>query len=230
MSTLAVRLDAAIRASGTTGEAIARALGITSDTVSRIRTGKEVNPTLQVLVGLARETRTTVGALLGETIDFSAEDKKELLRFRGWIDEKLATIDARQEPNAIIVSAQTTSDARSARVADRPRRPTPRIDHPFDEKATLVLRAVGDSMIGSGILADDTLYAIPTAHDAAASAIGKLIACRLGDSLFVKVLVSQHRHLFLRSADPRYRPIAIDANAESFEILGIVVGRAGRIG
>ena len=100
----------------------------------------------------------------------------------------------------------------------------------FDPNARLQLRAVGDSMIGEGILADDTLYAIPSGPNAATSAIGKVIACRLGDDVFVKRLVSEHRRLFLRSANPRYRAIAVDAKAESLEILGVVVGRVGKIG
>jgi transcriptional regulator with XRE-family HTH domain len=222
MSTLAKRVDAAIKASGKTAGAIARALGIAADTVSDIRTGKQTNPTLQVLAGIAHETETTVGALLGESIDISAEDEQELLRFRAWIDDKLATIDARQAPNAII---QAPSEVRSSRIAD-----LRLAQHLFDPNARLQLRAVGDSMIGEGILADDTLYAIPSGPNASTSAIGKLIACRLGNEVFVKRLVSEHRRLFLRSANPRYRAIAIDAKAESLEILGVVVGRVGKIG
>lgn len=221
MSTLGERLDAAIKASGKTAEEIARALKIARDTVSRIRTGKEDNPKLQVLIGISREAKTTVGTLLGESFALSPEDENELLRFRGWIDEKLATIDARQEPNAIILSTQAPLAARS-RVADQR-------SFPFGEDAHLVLRTIGDSMIGAGILADDTLYAIPAGPNAATSAVGKLIACRLGEDVFVKHLVSEHRRLFLRSANPRYRAIAVDAKAESLEILGVVVGRVGKI-
>jgi transcriptional regulator with XRE-family HTH domain len=224
MSTLAKRVDAAIKASGKTADAIARSLGIARDTVSDIRTGSQTNPTLQVLAGIAYETKTTVGALLGDSIDISAEDEQELLRFRVWIDDKLATIDARQEPNAIILSTQAPSETRSSRIADL-RLP----QHLFDPNARLVLRAVGDSMIGDGILPDDTLYAIPSGPNAATSAIGKMIACRLGEDVFAKRLVSEHRRLFLRSANLRYRSIAVGTKAESFEILGIVVGRAGKI-
>jgi SOS-response transcriptional repressor LexA len=227
MSSLAERVDRAIRASGKTADEIARALNIAPDTISRIRTGKEMNPTLQVLVGIARETKTTGAALLGESIDLSPDDEQQLLRFRDWIDEKLATVDARQEPNAVILSTQAPARVRE-RVADL--RPRQRIEPPFGEDASLVLRAIGDSMTGAGIFADETLYAIPAAPNAASSAMGKIIACRLGEDVFVKHLVTEHRRLFLRSANPRYLPIAIDAKADAFEILGVVVGRVGKIG
>jgi len=219
MSTLGERLDAAIKASGKRADEIAREAGTTPDTISRIRTGKHDNPELQLLIRIALAAKTTVGALLGESIAISPEDDDELLRFRGWIDDKLATIDARQEPNAIILSTKAPMVARS-RVADQR-------NLPFGENAHLVLSAIGDSMIGDGILPDDTLYAIPA--DSNAAAIGKLIACRLGEAVFVKRLVSEHRRLFLRSANPRYRAITVDAKAESLEILGVVVGRVGKI-
>jgi transcriptional regulator with XRE-family HTH domain len=231
MSTLGDRVDAAIRASGKTADEIARTLHVDKNTVSRIRTGKEDNPKLQVLIGIAREVNTTVGALLGETITFSPADERELLRFRGWIDEKLATIDASQEPNAVILQMPPTlmPVVRANRVADRPRKSPPVIDNPFNANVHLTVRAVGESMSGAGILAGDTLYAIAAGPGAAASEIGKIVVCRLDGRTFVKRLVKEHRRLFLLSAHPRYRAIAVDAETLSFEILGTVIGRVGRV-
>jgi SOS-response transcriptional repressor LexA len=226
MSSLAERVDRAIRASGKTADEIARALNIHRDTISRIRTGKEINPTFQVLVGIARETNVNVAALVSDSMDLSAEDEQELLRFRNWIDDKLATVDARQEPNAVMVSTQAPARVRE-RVADL--RSRQRIEPLFGEDASLVLRAIGDSMIDVGIRRDDTLYAIPATPATATSAMGKIIACRVGEDVFVKHLVTEHRRLFLRSANPRYRAIAVDPKAEAFEILGVVVGRVGKI-
>jgi hypothetical protein len=178
-----------------------------------------------LFIRVAQAVGTTVGALLGDSIAISAEDETELLRFRGWIDEKLATIDARREPNAIIVQQlHAPSAVRTTRVADRPRQ---RIDDPFDANAQLVLRAVGDSMIGAGILADDTLYATALAPADNAAAVGSIVACRIGDDLFVKRLVSEHQRLYLLSAHPRYKPIRLDP--DSFAILGAVIGRVGKI-
>jgi transcriptional regulator with XRE-family HTH domain len=228
MSTLGERLDAAIKASGRTADEIARAAKITPDTISRLRTGKYDNPELQLLIRVAREAKTTVGGLLGESRDISAEDEQELLRFRGWIDEKLATIDARQEPNATIVETRAPSTARESRVADRPRQ-APTVATPFGRDVHLVLRAIGPSMTGAGILDGDTLYAAAPRPAAAVAGSKAVIACRLGDAVFVKRLVTEHRRLFLLSDHARYAPIALGANPEGFEILGIITGRTGPI-
>lgn len=227
MSSLGERLAAAIKASGKTRAQIAEEAGTTEDTISRITTGKHDNPELQLLIRLARGAKSRVGALLGESLELSAEDEQELLRFRGWIDEQLATIDARQEPNAVILRTAARREIRGSFVADRPRQALPPIENPFEGNVHLVLRAVGESMKGAGILPDDTLYA--EAPAGAAAAIGKVIACRIGEDVFVKRLVTEHRRQFLLSAHPRYQPIAIAPKADSFEILGVVVGRLGRI-
>jgi SOS-response transcriptional repressor LexA len=55
------------------------------------------------------------------------------------------------------------------------------------------------------------------------------VACRLGEDVFVKRLVAEHDRLYLRSSDPRYRAIQIDRKDKTFEVLGIVIGRVGKI-
>lgn len=224
MSTLAERIDGAIHSSGKTGQEIARALKVAPTTISRLRTGTEVNPKLQLLMGIARETGTPIAVLVGGSFEISAEDQVELQRFRNWIDRKLATVDTLREPNAEVIRGPVfVSDDR--RVADRP----DRIKTPFGVEAHLMLRALGVSMVGEGILPDDIVYAV--ADDAAnATANGKLIACRVRETLFVKRLIVQHNGRYLVSADPRYRVIAVDEEGLAFEILGIVIGRSGRIG
>jgi transcriptional regulator with XRE-family HTH domain len=227
----AARVDAAIRASGKTGEEIARALGVDPNTISRIRSGKEINPKLQLVIGIAREAGTRVAVLLGESIEISPEDEKELLHFRGWIDGKLMTIDARLEPNAEVRQSQAAPQIRTDRIADRPSRPQSPVESPFGEDVHLTLEARGVSMTEAGILPGDTLY-VATARpraDASSSAIGKIVACRLGDDLFVKRLVLEHGRTVLLSAHPRYQPIRVDDAAERFEILGVVIGRTGRL-
>jgi transcriptional regulator with XRE-family HTH domain len=228
MLTFAQRFDAAIRATGKTGEEIARLAGTHKDTVSNLRSGKQDNPELQTLIRIVRVLGTTVGALLGESIRISDEDADELVRFRGWIDEKLATKDARLEPNATIVPASTTqalSDSRESRVAEGPTKLPRRIENPFDANVHLELRAIGESMTGAGILPDDTLYAIPA--DTVDSAVGKIVACRIDEAVFVKRLVTEHARLYLLSANPRYQ--SIEVNPKTFELLGTVIGRVGKI-
>jgi SOS-response transcriptional repressor LexA len=214
-------VDAAILASGKTARAIAEAIGVDENTISRVREGKVLNPGIELLKGIARETGTTVGALLDEQPRaFSPEDERELQRIRGWIDSRLATIDALREPNAAVVAAGAAT--REKRVADQPQQ---RTEHPFGPEAHLVLRALGESMTGDGILPGDLLYATP-ADPAQAWPLGRVVACRSAAGIFVKRLVSEHGRRFLVSAHRDYRPIAVD---ESFELLGVVLGRSGRL-
>ena len=221
MRTLGERLDAAIRASGKTREEVAAEAQTTVQTISRITTGAHDNPELQLLIRLARASRTTVGALLGEPQAITPEDEKQLIRLRNWADERLATIDSRGEPNAVVISRR--DEVRGRRIAERKQRP---IENPFDEDVHLVLRALGESMREEGILPDDTLYVVPAKH---ASAAGKVIACRIDGDTFVKRLVAEHRRHYLRSAHPRYRPFEIDLDSDAFELLGVVTGRVGRM-
>jgi transcriptional regulator with XRE-family HTH domain len=205
------RLDAAIKASGKSRQEVADEAGTTIEQISRLTTGKQDNPELQLLIRIAKAAKTTVGALLGESFEISADDEQELLRFRSWINNKLPKIDTRQEPNAEL-QQDTQGESRIAE----------------GESAQIELRAVGESMIGEGILPGDVLYVSPPGPGTT-SAVGKVIACRLGDDIFVKRLVTEHQRYYLRSGDPRYTPIALGAKPKNFEILGIVVGRSGKI-
>ncbi|HUR80957.1 MAG TPA: S24 family peptidase [Thermoanaerobaculia bacterium] len=221
MLTLGERIDAAIRASGKTAQEIAKTLSVNKNTISRLRTGKEDNPKLQLLRGIARVTGTTIAALLGISFAIAPEDADELARFRGWIDRKLATMDALSEPNARILPRPALAATRDKRVADRP------VKTPFGDATDLLLHAIGESMIGEGILPDDMLYAV-TVSASEAPPVGKLIVCRIGEGVFVKRLVVQSNGRYLLSAHPRYQPIALDDQNLPVEILGVIIGRSGR--
>lgn len=84
-------------------------------------------------------------------------------------------------------------------------------------------------MLHAGILPGDTIYAMRATPATAKTAAGKIIVCRLGESTFVKRLATEHGRPILLSAHPRYRPIAVATYNAPFEILGIVIGRVGRI-
>ncbi|HYH09181.1 MAG TPA: S24 family peptidase [Thermoanaerobaculia bacterium] len=224
MMTLAQRVKAAIKASGKTAAQVAREVETSRKNVSNIVTGENVNPTYQLLVKIAQATGTTVGVLAGESIQISRADETALTVFREWIDGKLATIDAREHPNAEIVPASELAEP-VVRIADALFPPPQKR---FAD-ASLVLRALGDSMRDAGILAGDTLYASTRPRSAAQSALGKIIACRIGDDVFVKRLTSERRRHFLLSANPRYRAIEVAPDDPTFVILGVVIGRAGRV-
>jgi SOS-response transcriptional repressor LexA len=225
MVTLGQRVEAAIKASGKTAAQVAREAGTTSRNLSQIVTGENANPKYQLLEGIAQATQTTVGALAGNSIRMSAEDEAALLGFRDWIDGKLATIDALTEPNAEIIPASILEEPAS-RIADG--RFQQSRQSPFGD-ANLVLRAIGDSMRDAGILSGDTLYATTRLRSAEDSAIGKIVACRIGGGVFVKRLTSERRRHLLLSAHPRYRAIEIGPDDPEFVILGVIVGRMGRV-
>jgi phage repressor protein C with HTH and peptisase S24 domain len=224
MRTLAQRVDAAIRASGKTGAQVAREIGATKENISKIRSGENDNPHYQLLVKIAAATGTTVGALAGESIQISPSDRDTLLGFRDWIHGKLATIDARSEPNAVIVPPSELAEP-VTRIADAIFRPPSKR---FGE-ATLFLRALGDSMRDAGIYAGDILYVTTQRRASAESWMGRIIAFQLGDDVFVKRLTSERQRHFLLSENPHYRAIDIAPNDPSFKILGVVVGRTGAV-
>jgi SOS-response transcriptional repressor LexA len=216
-------VDAAILASGKSAAQIARDIGVDENTISRVRTGAVVDPGVKLIVGIARETNTPVGALLGDSIAVSSEDEEELKRFRRWIDGKLATRDARKHPNAEVLRAPGLIPMRAA-----DRKNEPAFEHPFGPDVRYVLRALGDSMIDDGIRPEDTLYANAADADPAVAA-GRIVACRLGGEVFVKRLASEHGRRILLSANPSYLPIVIDAEDATLEIFGVVIGRIGRV-
>jgi transcriptional regulator with XRE-family HTH domain len=223
MRELKDNVDAAIRASGKTAAEIAATLNVNENTISRIRKGQVVNPGVQLLRGIARETGTTVGALLGEEQrEISPEDDRELERIRRWIERTRRTIDALGEPNAEILATPPALLVRR-RVADYSSQAG---GSPFGPDPYLLLRALGDSMREDGILPDDTLYIAP-AETTRKWPAGKIVAFRSGRGVYVKRLVSSEAGRMLVSAHPRYLPIAMD---ESFELLGTVIGRVGRVG
>jgi len=225
MVTLGERLEAAIKAAGKTQAEVAKEAGTTPATISKIVGGTYSNSTYQLLRRIAAAAKTTLGALDGESIQLSLEDDQELTRFRDWIDSKLATIDALAEPNAEILTDHEFV-VREQRVAHRKRDHAAPAAMPFG--ANLALRAIGESMNGAGILAGDTLYAVRR-RNTTTSALDRIIACKIGDHVFVKQLTSHRRRHFLLNANPRYRAIELDPKDPRFEILGIIVGRTGQI-
>src|SRR5437016_6291761 len=227
---LATRFAAALKASGKTGVAVAREAGTTAEKISRIKRGHLIHVRRDLLTRIAAAVGTTAAYLLGDVLQLSPEDEEELLRHRKWIDKKLPKIEARDEPNAILVASALNTPGRSRHrgdmVADTPQ--VPKLDVPSTfrrREVQHVLRARGDSMIEAGIANDDTLYATAASEPA----VGKIIACRWHGDTFVKRVVSDHDRLFLRSENPRYLPIEFDPQSPDFEMIGVVIGRLGAV-
>ena len=225
-----IRLTAAIAASGKTRTEISAETGIDKSDLSKIESGQAVNLTRHRLALLAKATGTTVGYLHGDPMGvLSPEDEKELLRQRNWIDEKRRTIDARNEPNAILIVSGLTrvsSRQRGDMVADTLQAPKLDVPSTFRKREVQhVLRAIGESMVEAGIVNNDTLYAIAASEPT----VGKIVACRWHGDTFAKRVVSEHRRFFLRSENPRYLAIEFDPQSPDFEMIGVVIGRLGAV-
>lgn len=224
---LGLRFIVASKASGKTRAQIAAEAGTTESTLSRIAQGHAVNMRRDLLARIAETIGTTVGYLHGDPMELSPEDREVLLQFRDWIDDKLPKIDAREEPNAILIASEAKEPARAQdMIADRD---VTSIDVPraFARRDVQhVMRASGESMINAGIVNNDTLYATNPPKD---QPLGKVVACRLGGSIYVKRMAKEHDRLLLLSANPQYLPIEVDKETDEFEIIGVVIGRTGAV-
>ena len=83
--------------------------------------------------------------------------------------------------------------------------------------STYFMRVDGDSMIGACLHAGDIIVV-----DRALTATHKrIIVARLGDKFTVKRLWLMHPKMYLRSENPRYRPIEVSSHPD-FEVWGVV--------
>lgn len=209
------RLRLAIERSLKKQSAIARDAGVSPETLSRILTGANRQPSFETVVRIARALNENVGWLLDERgFALSASEQQQLRNVVRFLDDTLVATARRREapePSAVTaggpgVEIPRTYAARGAR---------------------LVYEAAGDSMIGAGIADRDLLYVKPTRNVREAS--GRVVVCRLGDSEHVRVLDVRSGRIRLLSRSDRDAPLEIDDNT-SFELIGIVVGRSGPLG
>ncbi len=224
---LGLRVTQAINASGKTRAQIIAESGIDKSSLSRIEKGHIVNLGRDRMTRLAKALGTTVGYLHGDPMVLSPEDRDELLRHQRWIYDKLRTIDARDEPNAVLIaSTSEATDEAQDMIADGG---VATLDVPNAFKrgnVEHVLRAIGQSMIGAAIADNDILYATGAPKKLP---LGKIIVCRIGHALYVKRLVTEHGRVLLISANPEYLPIEIGGDLDDFEVIGVVIGRAGAV-
>jgi SOS-response transcriptional repressor LexA len=206
------RLRAAIDKSGKKHGAIAADAGVDPTTLSRILNAR-MQPTFDTVVRLARALDENVGWILDERgFTLSADEQKQLRKVVRFLDDALlgtaATRRDRLESNAL-----------ADRNAEIPRAYAVR-------GARLAYEAVGDSMLGAGIADRDTLFVRPTRSMREAS--GRVVVCRADEAEYVKVLDLRAGRIRLLSRHDRYPPIEITESTR-FELIGIVVGRAGAV-
>jgi SOS-response transcriptional repressor LexA len=206
------RLRMAIDKSGKKHSAIAADAGVSPATLSRILTAAHERPTLDTIVRIARALNESVGWILDEpSFYLSADDQRKLHEAVRVLDASLRSAGRRRtvrpESNAIAVAANREIPRAFAALGAR-----------------LVYEAAGDSMIGAAIADRDLLFVKPTKNTA--EAMRRIVVCRLGGDEYVKQLDVRNGHIRLLSRNERHGPIEVRDRAD-FELIGIVVGRAG---
>jgi SOS-response transcriptional repressor LexA len=216
------RLRVAVKSSGRKQSAIAEEAGIAPETLSRVLNAVHISPELDTVARIAHAVNENVGWLLDERgFMLSAQQQAKLGEVVAFLHGTLLAAPAPRRaastmPNSMAVGSQ--SARKRAREIEIPK--------PYASiGATVVYRAIGDSMIDAGITEHDLLFVKPE-RDARA-AHGRIVICRLNGAEYAKQLEVAGSHLRLLSRNPRYGTIEIDDDADDFRLIGVVVGRSG---
>jgi SOS-response transcriptional repressor LexA len=208
------RLRSAIEAQGMKHAWVAAEAGITRASLSNILTGRTSNPSVSIVISIARAIGVPMSALLGEREQVLMESEEEVLRRA---IEILQSRVLRARPMLAAASSphlQAEADALS-------RHAIPSAIH--RRGARLVFRMLGDAMTEEGIREGDILYVQPTSNIRAAA--GRIVVCRLDGALLIRKLLTTGRGFRLQSGDTS---VAV-SDTEAFELLGIVVAHLGEM-
>jgi SOS-response transcriptional repressor LexA len=213
MSVWRSRLRMAIEKSGKKHSAIAAEAGITGATLSRVLTAAHERPALDTIERIAHAINENVGWILDEPgYVLSADEQRKLHDAVRILEMSLQSATrqrrtARPESNAVAVGATREIPRAFAALGAR-----------------LIYEAAGDSMIGAAIADRDLLFIKPTNNIREASR--KIVVCRVGADEYVKHLDVRNGQIRLLSRNERHGPIEV-GDGDDFELIGIVVGRAG---
>jgi len=203
----------AIEKSGMKHGAIAAEAGITAATLSRVLTAAHERPALETIVRITHAINENVGWILDEPgYVLSADEQRRLHDAVRILETSLQSAtrqrrSARPESNAVAIGANREIPRAFAALGAR-----------------LIYEAAGDSMIGAAIADRDLLFVKPTNNIREASR--KIVVCRIGADEYVKHLDVRNGHIRLLSRNERHGPIEV-RDDDDFELIGIVVGRAG---
>lgn len=207
------RLRLAIERSGKKQSAVAREAAISPETLSRILNSR-VGASFDTIVRITRAVNENVGWLLDERgFTLSADEQKQLRKVVRFLDDTLLGSSAprrdRPEPNADPAGGVEVPRAYSVR------------------GARLAYEVSGDSMLGAGIADRDLVYVKPTRSTREAA--GRIVVCHVDGAAYARVLDVRAGRMRLLSRNERYPALDVDSSND-FELIGIVVGRAGPIG
>jgi SOS-response transcriptional repressor LexA len=207
------RLRMAIEKSGKKHSVVAAEAGVTRATLSRVLTATHQNPTLDTIVKIAHAIDESVGWILDEpSYVLSADEQRRLHDAVRILETSLRSATrqgrtARAESNAVPIGGNREIPRAFAAAGAR-----------------LIYEAAGDSMIGAAIADRDLLFVKPT--NSLREATRKIVICRLDADEYVKYLDVRNGHIRLLSRNERHAAMDV-TNPDDFELIGIVVGRAG---
>jgi transcriptional regulator with XRE-family HTH domain len=207
------RLRMAIEKSGKKHSVVAAEAGITRATLSRVLTATHQNPTLDTIVKIAHAINENVGWILDEpSYVLSGDEQRKLHEAVRILETSLRSATrqrrtARPESNAVPIGGNREIPRAFAAAGAR-----------------LIYEAAGDSMIGAAIADRDLLFVKPTNN--IRDATRKIVICRLDAEEYVKYLDVRNGHIRLLSRNERHGAVDV-TDPDDFELIGIVVGRAG---
>lgn len=239
---IAFRLRELLEQRGLKQSRMAELAGLPNETVNRIVRGVTKNPGVVTMTRIADALGVTVGWFLGEKgYEFSAEDRAEVRRFIDWgqgILKATQTEKTELQPSNASAVALGRPPVRSPRrgratpvsatdwresFGDRREEDEVEIPQQFaKQRATLVFRAEGESMVGEHIADGDLLYV--TEEPDPRRARGRIVVCVVSGSPYVKRLELTGKKIRLVSANERFAPMVFDEENVEWSLVGIVVG------
>jgi len=226
------RLRMAAAATGKKQSAIAAEADVDASALSDILRRDTVDPKLQTIIKVCRVCHVTVGWLLGETgFELVDADYDFLGRLGDWIAEK-QELRKQQEtagmlrPSRVMKELPAVATARGETYDEDELRDREIPIEYQNEGANSVFQTRGDSMIDAGIFDGDILFVRKTTNPRVANR--RVIIGRLNGTFTVKRLRFEKGVTTLVS-EKRGEPevtIAADDDAESFRLIGVVVGLA----
>jgi SOS-response transcriptional repressor LexA len=234
---IGARLQEILHELGLTQAAAAELAGVDPSTINDIIKNKSpqlsVRKLKQILDGLGvtmgrffREPSLT----LTEHDAALAEDFRELL---GRFLETDAALKAQRGQRRPQTSRRRKAASRTVVrgvVSAGPREMVPDVHHlpmqtiPADfyaRGARLAYEVEGDSMIEAGIFNGAILFVRPTIDVAALD--GRIAICRLNGAEYVKRVDTRSGRILLHSENPRYAPMPVDEDVDSFRAIGEVI-------
>lgn len=189
---------------------LAMEAGITPATLSNILTGRTADPSLSVVLALARAIGEPLAAILNEPSEPLLESEQEILRQAVEILERRILRSPSRSFSLAASGRQQFGEA-----AALPRHEIPAAIH--RRGARLVFRAIGDVLIAEGIRDGDILYVKPASD--VRNADGRLAVCRVEGATLVRKLIATGRGIRLQAGSSS----TTVPDPAVFELVGVVI-------